>query len=97
VHAQFVTAGRTPVYARIELVQGSHIEVLASTTIPFNEHFFYDFRSKHASMSAAVPADIMSRFAPGPAVIRAIGEGGSQLLSVPPPKMSKTEIQLASQ
>lgn len=97
ISAQFVTAGRTPVAARIELVQGSHIEVLASMRIPFNEHFFYDFRSKHASLSATVPADVLSRFSPGPALIRAIGEGGSQLLYVPPPKISETAIQLAPQ
>jgi len=95
VEAEFVTAGRTPVHARIELIQGSHVEVLATTVICENKHFLYDFRSKHASLTATVPADILSRFSPGRAVIQAIGEGGSQLLYVPPPKFSEAVIQLA--
>ena len=95
VNAEFLTAGRTPVHARIELIQGSSVEVLAATVIRENKHFFYDFRPKRASLTATLPADILSRFASGPAVIQAIGEGGSQLLYVPPPKFSEAVIQLA--
>lgn len=90
------TSGRIHVDVRIELVQGSQVESLKVVVVPSNEAFFYDPRPKHVVIGANIPADVLSRFSPGAAAIRAVAEGHAQILRTPPPTMSSSEVVLTS-
>jgi hypothetical protein len=95
IAARFVTSGRTFVSTRIELLQGGHVEQIGSLTVPMNDAFFYDPRSKSRTITTTIPVDVLERFAPGPVTIRAVAEGQSQLLRIPPPKISQATVTLA--
>ena len=94
MHARVSTAGRTYVDTRVEIVQGSTVERIATYQVPQNDSFFYDFRTKRAAFDVTVPPDIMSRFKPGPAKVRLIAEGRMQWVHVPPPKIQVVPIEL---
>jgi hypothetical protein len=94
--ARFSTSGRTYVDARVELLQSGRAETLGTMRIPFNKASFYDPRPQRAAMTVTVPPDALSRFSPGKAVIRAVAEGHSQFLRVPPPKVREVAIVLVS-
>ena len=88
------TSGRTHVDVRVDLVQGGRTETIANTVVPSNDAFFYDPRAKGVAINAAVPADILSRFAAGKAAIRAVATGRSQFLRTPPPTVDLLETRL---
>ena len=94
VTARFVASGRVPIAARMELVQGTHVEPLGRVTVPENKSFFYDPRPQRAAIGVTVSPDVLSRFQEGAAVIRAVGEGRSQFVRVPPPRMREVPVTL---
>jgi hypothetical protein len=94
VAARFVTSGRVPIAGRLELVQGSNSAVLGRITVPENKSFFYDPRPQRATIRVMVSLGVLSHFQAGPALLRAVGEGRSQFVRVPPPKIQILGIVL---
>ena len=94
VTADVTTSGRIMQDARIELIQGSKVEVLVTKRIPSHTHWFYDPRPLNESLEAIVPSDIMTRFQPGRARLQIIVEGRMQWLYLPPPKFATAQIEL---
>ena len=86
------TSGRTYVDVRVDLVQGNHTETIGSTTVDSNDSFFYDPRPKGIAMNVVVPNDILSRFAPGNATVRATAVGRPQWLRTPPPTADEARV-----
>ena len=80
--------------ARLELVQGSHVEALRRITVSENKSFFYDPRPQRATIGVTVTPEVLSHFEEGPALLRAVGEGRSQFVRVPPPKISTAAIRI---
>jgi hypothetical protein len=96
ITARVVTSGRTYVDARVELLQAGRADTLGTLRISANKASFYDPRPQHAALTVTIPPDVFSRFRRGKASIRAVAEGHSQFLRVPPPKISETAIFLVS-
>ena len=96
VTARVATSGRTFVDARLELVQAAHSETLGKIRIQSNDEAFYDPRPKRAVLNTAIPSSVLSRFHRGRATIRAVAEGHSQFLRVPPPEVREATIVLGS-
>jgi hypothetical protein len=94
--ARVSTSGRTYVDARVELVQSGRSDTLGTMRIQSNKASFYDPRPQRVAFTVTIPRDALSRFSPGRAVIRAVAEGHSQFLRVPPPKVREVAIVLAS-
>ena len=94
VIARFVASGRVHNPVRIELVQGSHVETLAQSELPENRSFFYDPRPLRAELRATISKEVLNRFEPGGAIIRAVAEGRSQFFNVPSPKVRELAITL---
>ena len=94
ISADVVTAGRTYVAVTVTLEQKGKSAVLEQATVPGNESFFYDFRSKRAHFDIAVTRELLKRFEPGPATIRVAAEGRAQWLRVPPPKSDRVSVIL---
>ena len=96
IKSRVVTSGRTYVDARVELRQAGRADTLGTLRIWANNASFYDLRPHPAALTVTIPADVFSRFSPGKASIRAVAEGHSQFLRVPPPKMSEAAIVLVA-
>ena len=94
VSADVVTSGRIMQDARIELIQGSKVQVLVQKRIPSHTHWFYDPRPLSVSMETVMPSDILTGFKPGRAKIQIIVEGRMQWLYIPPPKVATVAVQL---
>ncbi|HUQ46659.1 MAG TPA: hypothetical protein VM053_00285 [Gemmatimonadaceae bacterium] len=92
--ARIVTSGRVSNVAHIELVQGQHIETLVRATLPENKSFFYDPRPQHVALRATLSQEVVSRFAPGRARLRAVVEGRSQFVHIPAPKILEVGITI---
>lgn len=94
VRADVVTSGRTVVDVRLELAQGEHVESLAARRVERNRDAASDPRSRRASLAAAVTPELLGRFRPGPAVVRATARGRPQWLRVPPPTVREVPVEI---
>jgi hypothetical protein len=90
------TSGRTPVDAELVLVQPTHAETLTVLLIKDHRNPVYDPRTIHASTRVVLTPEQLAHFQPGPAVLRAIANGRSQWLRVPPPVIEERRVTIAS-
>jgi hypothetical protein len=89
-----VTSGRATVTVRLELIQSAHAETLVVRDVPGSFNPSYDPRSRKGSAIVALSPEVMSRFAPGPAVVRVTAIGRSQWLRTPPPTIRETPVTI---
>jgi hypothetical protein len=94
ISADIVTAGRTYVDVIVKLEQGAQSAVIATTVVPENESFFYDFRPKRAHFDVVVTGRMLTGFRPGPATVRVTATGNPQWLYLPPPKTDRVTVML---
>jgi hypothetical protein len=90
------SSGRVPVDVEVELIQGTRRDTLAVKWIPDHSVPSYDPRTIHASGAVTVTAERLARFAPGPAVLRVTGNGKSQWLRVPPPRVRELAVRIGA-
>jgi len=89
-----VSSGRVPVTVRLFLVQGAQVETLAVTRVRKGMPAGYDPRIFKAARTVVVGDSTLSRFAAGPAQLRAVAIGSMQWLRVPPPTIRETAVQI---
>jgi len=90
--ADVVSSGRVPVTLRLELVQGTRAETLGEKIVPTRRDPFLDPRAVQGTLSVAVTAEVLARFAPGPALLRATARGRPQWLREPPPLVREAAV-----
>lgn len=78
IKADVVTSGRVYVNLRLEMIQGDQSEPLGERRVPKNGFASYDPRPRRASLSVELTPELLGRFRPGPARVRATALGGSQ-------------------
>jgi hypothetical protein len=88
------SSGRTTIDAQLVLIQQTHAETLAVLRIPGHENASYDPRTIHAAKRLTLTSEQLGGFQPGPAVLRAIGNGRSQWLRVPPPVITERQVPI---
>ena len=96
VVVQVVTSGRTPVDVRLELVQGTHVEMLATLRVAGSHDGFFDPRTRQGSMMPSFTTEFLAHFQPGPAVLRATAIGRPQWMRTPPPVVKEIAVIVAS-
>ena len=94
VAVRVVTSGRNPVDARLELVQAGRADTIATLRVRANSGAFQDPRPQRAVLRAMIPPDVFQHFTPGEASLRAVAEGRSQWLRIPPPEVRQRPIAL---
>ena len=94
IDTSIVTYGRTFINVRLELIQGSLVEIVSAYRIPNNPWAFLDPRTRRVSLSSLLTEDVIKRFQPGPATLRATATGLPQLGHVPPPVVQETTIEI---
>jgi hypothetical protein len=91
-----VTSGRTNATVRLELVQGTHSELLANMRVSGSRSGFYDPRTRQGTMTPAFTTEFLARFQPGPAIVRATATGSMEWLRVPPPTVREVSVVIGA-
>ena len=94
VRAAVVSSARATVDVTVELLQGARAETLGVRRVPANDDPALDPRSRRDSLRVVLTAELLGRFRPGPAVVRATGRGRSQWLRVPPPEVREVRVEI---
>ncbi|HSL55586.1 MAG TPA: hypothetical protein VK868_14380 [Pyrinomonadaceae bacterium] len=94
VNASAVGSGRTKVDVDVELIQGAHSERLLHLHLSGNELAFFDPRPRYGSESVVLTSEILSKFQPGAARLRAVGIGRPQWGRLPPPTVREMEVEI---
>ena len=94
LRADVVCSGRVPVTITIELVQGVQVETLAAKIVPNSRDPFFDPRTVEGTLSVKLTPEIVARFLPGPALVRATARGRPQWLREPPPLIREVKVSI---
>lgn len=95
VETTLVSYARTTIDVRVELIQGSHAETIATKRVRGNEWAFFDPRSRQASESIVLTSDLLSRFDQGRAQLRATAVGREQWTRLPPPVVREITVEIS--
>ncbi|HKN67615.1 MAG TPA: hypothetical protein VJW73_15125 [Gemmatimonadaceae bacterium] len=94
VDVAVATSGRATIDGVLELIQSAHAETVAVFRIPGHTNASYDPRTIRADRRVTLTSEQLARFNPGPARLRAIANGRSQWLRVPPPVIREQTVQI---
>lgn len=94
VKTAVVGSGRTMVDVEVDLIQGTHSERLLRLHLSGNELAFFDPRAQHGSDTVVLTSEILSKFQPGPARLRAVATGREQWTRLPPPTVRELAVEI---
>ena len=94
---KLLIAGRASVDVVVEVIQGTRAETLGVQHVPAGPSPASDPRFRRGAMSIVVTPELLTRFAPGAAVIRATAHGRPQWMRTPPPEVREVAVQIVSQ
>lgn len=95
VSTSVVGSGRTIVDVQVDLIQGTHSERLLKLRLPGNDLAFFDPRTQTASETLTLTPEMLARFQPGAARLRAVATGRHQWFRLPPPTVREIEVEVA--
>ena len=90
------TSARVEAIAILELRQGVRAETLGIQCMSRNWDAAYDPRPRHDSIFTVLGTDMLGRFAPGPATLRATAIGSMQWLRTPPPTVREAPVTIVA-
>ena len=94
ITTKVVSYARTPVTVKLELIQGTHSEVLATRGVRSNDWSFFDPRPQQATQTVVLNSEVLAHFQTGPAQLRATATGRPQLSRVPPPLVRELSVEI---
>jgi len=94
VETDVIGSGRTTIDVRVELIQGTHSEILFVYRLPGNEWASFDPRPQRASHSVSVTPEHLAGFENGEAKVRATATGRPQWMRLPPPTVREAEVEI---
>ena len=94
VNASAVGSGRNKIDVNVELVQGAHSERLLHLHLSGNKLAFFDPRPKYGAESVVLTSEMLSKFQPGAARLRAVGTGRPQWGRLPPPTVREMDVEI---
>lgn len=94
VNTSVVGSGRTQVDVEVDLIQGTHSERLLHLHLTGNNLAFFDPRTQHGSDSMSLASETLSKFQPGPALLRAVATGREQWTRLPPPTVREMAVEI---
>ena len=89
-----ITSGEVKNQILLELVQGSHREIVAQQISRVNYISGYDPRIFRYERTITLTPEFLARFAPGPARLRLTGFGSQKLLQTPAPKVRELSVRI---
>jgi hypothetical protein len=94
VRTEVVGSGRTHVTVRLELIQDARAETLAVEHVPGNDWASFDPRPRRAAQTLTLTPELLARFRPGPATLRATATGRPQWTRLPPPLVREAAVEI---
>jgi len=94
VNASVVGSGRTQVDVEVDLIQGTHSERLMHVHLTGNNLALFDPRKQYGSDSVVLTSETLSKFQPGPALLRAVATGREQWTRLPPPTVRELNVEI---
>ena len=94
VRSRLVSWARTESDARIELVQGNHVQMLGEVFLARNREPVFDPRPKTDSVVVTISPASLEGFSDGPARLRATAVGRPQWLRTPPPTVREQAVTI---
>jgi hypothetical protein len=91
-----VTSGVTIVDVKLELVQGSHSETLATLRIVPARQAFFNPRIRQGTMMPSFTPEFLAHFQGGPAIVRATATGRRKWLVTPGPVVKEVPVVIAA-
>jgi hypothetical protein len=92
VSTDVITTGEVPNPIRLELVQGTHAELLMERRGGLPTVRSYDPRLFRYTPSVVITPELLARFSPGPATLRLTGVGMQKLLRTPPNRVREVQV-----
>ena len=89
-----ITSGEVPNRLVLELVQGERHEILLEQRSQFHRIRAIDPRIFRYTPTVTLTGPVLSRFQPGPAVVRVTGYGEQKLLRTPAPRVREVAVRL---
>jgi len=89
-----IASGEVRNRIRLELVQGTHVEVLREELSRVNSISAYDPRIFRYQRHIRITPGLLSRFHQGSATLRLTGFGSQKLLRTPPPRVREMVVRL---
>jgi len=97
VRADVVSSGRATVDVTLEMTQGARAETLGTRRVPAGRSPAYDPRFRRGSLSVVLSPELLARFRPGAAVVRATARGRPQWMRTPPPEVRELPVEIRHQ
>jgi hypothetical protein len=94
VKTEVVSYGRTHVDVKVELIQGEKSETLARQLVPGNYFAALDPRWQRATQTIALTPEVVARFQPSAAILRATATGRPQWTRLPPPLVRELAVEI---
>ncbi len=94
IRVDTLSSGRGPVSIRIELVQGDRSSTVALDRVTARRRPLWDLRTTRHSTYAVVSRNLLERFTPGRAVVRATVVGPRSWLRQPPPVVQEASAEI---
>lgn len=94
IRVDVLSSGRASVDVVLEMIQGTHAETLGVRHVPAGRSPAYDPRFRHGEMSVVVTQELLARFTPGAAVVRATAHGRPQWMRTPPPEVRDVAVEI---
>ena len=94
IQTDVVSSARTYVDVELELRQGAQAESLGRLRVMSNNLAFFDPRTQRGSLRVVVTPEMLARFRPGAAELRATAYGHSQWMRVPPPVVRLQDVEI---
>jgi hypothetical protein len=93
---EVVTSGVTVVDVKLDLVQGTHSETLATLRIVPARQSFFNPRARQGTMMPTFTPEFLAHFQAGPAVVRATATGRRKWLVTPGPVVKDVPVVIAA-
>ena len=94
VRVEATGSGRTTIDVKVELIQDSRSETLATQQTRGNDWASFDPRPRRASQTVVLTSEQLARFRNGPATLRATATGRPQWMRLPPPTVRETAVEI---
>lgn len=94
VRADVVSSGRATVDVTLEMIQGTRAETLGTRHVPSGRSPAYDPRFRRGSLTVVLTPELLARFRPGAALLRATARGRPQWMRTPPAEVCELPVEI---
>jgi hypothetical protein len=97
VRVDVVGSGRATIDVQLQMVQGARAETIGTRRVETGRSPAYDPRFRRGTLTVVLTPELLARFRPGPALLRATAIGRPQWMRTPPPTVRQVGVEIRHQ